>query len=186
MELVGIRNTLRAKNLYDTGVPDVTEVKPLPPHPNVEVWRTADGTSNDLRCPFMGSAGTRFGRNAPLKVTWQEPMPAVMTPSPRMVSHEEIRRVYEVDIDRVDLIVDLFAETPPKGFGFSDTAFRIFVLMASRRLNSDRPFTTDFAEEIYSKAGMDWIRYNTMSTILLRHFPGLELSLRGVRNAFAP
>jgi len=69
--LVGIRNTLRANNLYDTGVPDATEENPLPPHPNVEVWRTADGTSNDLRCPFLGSAGTRFGRNAPLSMTWQ-------------------------------------------------------------------------------------------------------------------
>jgi hypothetical protein len=58
--------------------------------------------------------------------------------------------------------------------------------MASRRLNSDRFFTTDFTEEVYSKAGMDWIRDNTMSTVLLRHFPGLESSLQGVRNAFAP
>ena len=99
---------------------------------------------------------------------------------------EEIRRVYEGDIDRVDLIVGLFAETPPKGFGFSDTAFRIFVLMASRRLNSDRFFTDDFTEEIYSKVGIDWIRDNTMSSVLLRHFPGLEPSLRGVANAFAP
>ena len=32
----------------------------------------------------------------------------------------------------------------PAGFGFSDTAFRIFILMASRRLKSDRFFTTDF------------------------------------------
>lgn len=102
------------------------------------------------------------------------------------VWREEIRRVYEGDIDRVDLIVGLFAETPPKGFGFSDTAFRIFVLMASRRLNSDRFFTTDFTEEIYSKVGMDWIRDNTMSSILLRHLPELGPSLRGVRNAFAP
>jgi hypothetical protein len=102
------------------------------------------------------------------------------------VWREEIRRVYDNDIDRVDLIVGLFAETPPKGFGFSDTAFRIFVLMASRRLNSDRFFTDDFTEEIYSKAGMDWIRDNTMSTVLLRHYPGLEPSLRGVKNAFAP
>jgi hypothetical protein len=102
------------------------------------------------------------------------------------VWREEIRRVYENDIDRVDLIVGLFAETPPKGFGFSDTAFRIFVLMASRRLNSDRFFTDDFTEEIYSKAGMDWIRDNTMSSVLLRHYPGLEPSLRGVKNAFAP
>ena len=99
---------------------------------------------------------------------------------------EEIRRVYEGDIDRVDLIVGLFAETPPKGFGFSDTAFRIFVLMASRRLNSDRFFTDDFTEDIYSKAGMDWIRDNTMSSVLVRHFPKLEPSLRDVKNAFAP
>jgi hypothetical protein len=102
------------------------------------------------------------------------------------VWREEIRRVYEGDIDRVDLIVGLFAETPPKGFGFSDTAFRIFVLMASRRLNSDRFFTNDFTEETYSKAGMDWIRDNTMSSVLLRHFPGLAPSLQGVKNAFAP
>jgi hypothetical protein len=39
---------------------------------------------------------------------------------------------------------------------------------------------------VYSKAGMDWIRDSTMSTVLLRHFPGLESSLQGVRNAFAP
>ena len=99
---------------------------------------------------------------------------------------EEIRRVYDGDIDQVDLIVGLFAETPPKGFGFSDTAFRIFVLMASRRLNSDRFFTTDFTEEVYSKVGMDWIKANSMSTVLLRHYPALGLSLEGVQNAFAP
>jgi len=102
------------------------------------------------------------------------------------VWREEIRRVYDGDIDRVDLIVGLFAETPPKGFGFSDTAFRIFVLMASRRLNSDRFFTDDFTEDVYSQTGMDWIRDNTMSSVLLRHFPRLRSSLRGVGNAFAP
>ncbi len=102
------------------------------------------------------------------------------------VWREQIRAVYEGDIDRVDLIVGLFAETPPKGFGFSDTAFRIFVLMASRRLNSDRFFTDDFTVETYSQAGMDWIRDNTMSTVLLRHLPALAPSLQGVANAFAP
>lgn len=39
---------------------------------------------------------------------------------------EEIRRVYDNDIDRVDLVVGLYAEPLPRGFGFSDTAFRIF------------------------------------------------------------
>ena len=38
------------------------------------------------------------------------------------------------------LMVGLFAEPKPPGFGFSDTAFRIFILMVSRRLKSDRFF----------------------------------------------
>ena len=40
------------------------------------------------------------------------------------------------DVDRVDLMVGMFAEDLPEGFGFSDTAFRVFILMASRRLKS--------------------------------------------------
>jgi hypothetical protein len=99
---------------------------------------------------------------------------------------EEIRRVYDDDIDRVDLMVGLFAEPKPEGFGFSDTAFRIFILMASRRLNSDRFFTTDYTPEVYTQAGLDWIDANDMSTVLRRHFPDLGASLRGVENAFAP
>ena len=49
------------------------------------------------------------------------------------------------------------AEKPPKGFGFSDTAFRIFILMASRRLKSDRFFTDDFRPEVYTQVGYDWV-----------------------------
>ena len=67
----------------------------------------------------------------------------------------------------------MFAEPLPKGFAFSDTAFRIFILMASRRLNSDRFFTTDYTPQVYTQAGMDWIDANDMSTVLLRHYPGL-------------
>ncbi len=93
---------------------------------------------------------------------------------------EKIRRVYNNDIDRVDAIVGMFAEKRPQGFAFSETAFRIFILMASRRLNSDRFFTKDFTPEVYTQAGMDWIRDNTMSTVLLRHYPHLRSSLRGV------
>jgi Animal haem peroxidase len=99
---------------------------------------------------------------------------------------EEIRRVYNNDIDSVDLMVGCYAERPPKGFGFSDTAFRIFVLMASRRLNSDRFFTTDYTPEVYTREGMDWIDRNTLSTVLLRHYPMLAPALRHVKNAFAP
>ena len=60
-------------------------------------------------------------------------------------------------IDDVDTMIGLFAETPPEGFGFSDTAFRIFILMASRRIQSDRFLTVDFRPEIYSPLGMDWV-----------------------------
>ena len=99
---------------------------------------------------------------------------------------EEIRRVYGGDIERVDLMVGMYAEPRPRGFAFSDTAFRIFVLMASRRLNSDRFFTTDYTPEVYTPAGMQWINDNTMGSVLLRHFPELAPALRGVGNAFAP
>jgi hypothetical protein len=99
---------------------------------------------------------------------------------------EKIRQVYDNNIERVDAIVGMFAEKRPKGFAFSETAFRIFILMASRRLNSDRFFTRDFTPEIYTSVGMDWIRDNSMSTVLLRHYPHLRSSLRGVDNAFMP
>ncbi|MDP9248752.1 MAG: heme peroxidase [Candidatus Dormibacteraeota bacterium] len=99
---------------------------------------------------------------------------------------EQIRKVYEGKIDRVDLIVGLYSEPLPKGFGFSDTAFRIFILMASRRLNSDRFFTTDFTPEVYTPAGLKWVDDNGFASVLLRHFPGLRPALRNVRNPFAP
>ncbi len=90
------------------------------------------------------------------------------------------------DIEKVDLMVGLFAEKRPTGFAFSDTAFRIFILMASRRLNSDRFFTKDFRPEIYSPVGLQWVRDNDMRTVLLRHFPELRPAMRGLDNAFAP
>lgn len=103
---------------------------------------------------------------------------------------EELRRIYKGDIDQVDLLIGLYAEwesqQTPKGFGFSDTAFRIFILMASRRLNSDRFFTTDYNPSVYSQVGFDWVRDNDMTTILLRHFPALKPVLSEVKNPFAP
>ena len=80
----------------------------------------------------------------------------------------------------------MLAEKLPPGFGFSDTAFRIFILMASRRLNSDRFFTTDYTPAVYTKAGMDWINDNTMASVLLRHYPQLRPALGSVPNAFMP
>jgi len=99
---------------------------------------------------------------------------------------DQLRRVYDGKIEDVDLMIGLYAEPKPPGFGFSDTAFRIFILMASRRLKSDRFFTVDYTPGVYTPEGMAWIDDNTMSTVLLRHFPALERYLSKVDNAFAP
>jgi hypothetical protein len=98
----------------------------------------------------------------------------------------EIEELYDGDIDRVDLQVGLLAEPLPPGFGFSDTAFRIFILMASRRLRSDRFFTDDYTPDVYTREGIEWVEGNTMSDVLLRHHPELAPALDGVANAFAP
>ena len=99
---------------------------------------------------------------------------------------EEIRDVYNDDIDAVDLQVGMLAEPLPPGFGFSDTAFRIFILMASRRLKSDRFFTDDYNAETYTTEGINWVENNTMVDVLLRHYPELAPALEGSKNAFAP
>src|SRR5215218_3168004 len=99
---------------------------------------------------------------------------------------DQLRRVYDNDVDQLDQMIGMYAENPPRGFAFSDTAFRIFVLMASRRLNSDRFLTTDYNEQVYTKAGIEWVNDTDMSTVLLRHYPALAPAMRGVKNAFWP
>jgi Animal haem peroxidase len=106
-----------------------------------------------------------------------------MTDDPDLA--RELREVYGHP-DKVDLMVGMYAENPPEGFGFSDTAFRVFILMASRRIKSDRYFTADFTPAVYTQPGMDWIDNNNMITVLLRHFPELAPVLMRTRNAFAP
>jgi len=83
-------------------------------------------------------------------------------------------------------MIGLYSEPVPKGFGFSDTAFRVFLLMASRRLKSDRFFTDDYNAEHYTRAGLRWIDDNGMKTVLLRHYPELEPALGPLENAFVP
>jgi hypothetical protein len=99
---------------------------------------------------------------------------------------EEIRRVYNNDLEMVDLQIGLMAEPLPRGFGFSDTAFRIFLLMASRRLKSDRYLSKDYRPEIYTKQGIDWVENTSMIDVLTRHFPAVAPALKGVESAFHP
>ena len=99
---------------------------------------------------------------------------------------DEMRAVYNGRIEDVDLMVGMYAEHLPPGFAFSDTAFRVFILMASRRLKSDRFLSRDYTPRVYTQAGIDWINENSMVSILRRHYPSLAPTLNGVSNAFAP
>jgi Animal haem peroxidase len=99
---------------------------------------------------------------------------------------KEIAEVYRGDIDLVDALVGQYAEVPPPGFGFSDTAFRVFIIMASQRLKSDRFYTSDFRPEVYTQVGVDWVQNTTFKDVLLRHYPELSLALEHVDLPFAP
>lgn len=153
----------------------------------LQTFRRPDGQLMDLaatdilRTRELGVPRyTAFRRmlHLPVPETFEE-----MTDNPEWA--RELCEVYRGDIDSVDLMVGMFAEPRPEGFAFSDTAFRIFVLMASRRLNSDRFFTRDFTPAVYTPEGLKWIDDTTMRTVLLRHFPALAPQLDGVENAFA-
>ena len=82
---------------------------------------------------------------------------------------------------------DCIARQPPPGFGFSDTAFRIFILMASRRLKSDRFFTADFTPKVYTPAGFAWIQDNNMRERAgAAPAPHMRPHFANVRNVFFP
>lgn len=99
----------------------------------------------------------------------------------------KLKTLYGNNIERIDTLVGMLAETTrPDGFAFGETAFQIFILNASRRLMTDRFYTTDYRPEIYTPEGMDWVENTTMVDVIKRHNPTLALSLTGMDNAFKP
>lgn len=99
----------------------------------------------------------------------------------------KLKKVYDNDVEALDLMVGCLAEdNRPTGFGFGETAFQVFIVMASRRLVADRFYTTDYNKDTYTQTGLDWIDNNNMKTILLRHHPKLNKTLFGIKNAFNP
>ena len=90
VKLVELRNELREKNLHDTEEPPLGRAEgPAPPE--AIAGRTVDGIFNDLACPHMGSARTRFGRNVPLSETFPDTA-NLLNPNPRTVSLELLTR----------------------------------------------------------------------------------------------
>jgi hypothetical protein len=106
-----------------------------------------------------------------------------------LTDNEEWQRELEAvygEVEKVDLLAGVHAETKPDGFAISDTAFRIFVLMAGRRIKSDRFLTDSYTEDVYTPAGLAWVEDNGMREVLLRHLPGLAPAIADIRNAFFP
>jgi len=111
------------------------------------------------------------------------------------------------NVEDVDTVVGWMAENVrPHGFAISETQFVVFILNASRRLFSDRFFTSSFRPEFYTRLGVDWVNRNgpgpevmeegmpnghkqpvsPLKRVLLRNVPELSGELKGVVNAFDP
>ena len=111
------------------------------------------------------------------------------------------------NVEDVDTVVGWLAEsTRPHGFAISETQFVVFILNASRRLFSDRFFTSSFRPEFYTQLGIDWVNNNgpgpkqmekgtpnghaqpvsPLKRVLLRTMPELAAELDGAVNAFDP
>ncbi len=105
----------------------------------------------------------------------------------------DLKEVYQNDIEKIDLMVGCLAEQfRPRYFGFGETQFQIFIVMAARRLQADRFYTTDYTPEVYTEAGLDYIDKASMKVLLERHYPELAPILSrikpvgGLINAFNP
>nr|XP_043634739.1 alpha-dioxygenase 1-like isoform X2 [Erigeron canadensis] len=101
---------------------------------------------------------------------------------------EAIKTLGEVydDVEQLDLLVGMAAEKKIKGFAISETAFVIFILMASRRLQADRFFTRDFNENVYTKKGLEWVNTTeSLKDLLDRHYPGMTDRWMNSTSAFS-
>ncbi len=100
----------------------------------------------------------------------------------------DLKLAYNNNVDRIHFKIGCLAEEiRPENFGFGETQFQIFILHASRRLQSDRFYTTDYTPEVYTPEGLAWIDANGSKSVALRHHPELaNTGLKYVRTLFEP
>ncbi|EEF32824.1 oxidoreductase, putative [Ricinus communis] len=99
---------------------------------------------------------------------------------------EALHEVYGDDVEKLDLLIGLHAEKKMKGFAISETAFFIFLLIASRRLEADRFFTTNFNSKSYTEKGLEWVnKTETLKDVIDRHFPGMTKKWMRCSSAFS-
>lgn len=111
------------------------------------------------------------------------------------------------NVEDLDTVVGWLAEpVRPHGYAISETQFVVFILNASRRLFSDRFFTSSFRPEFYTRLGHEWVLNNgpggvimedgapnghrqpvsPMKRVLQRTVPALAAELDPVVNVFDP
>ncbi|XP_071706536.1 alpha-dioxygenase PIOX-like isoform X2 [Rutidosis leptorrhynchoides] len=96
-----------------------------------------------------------------------------------------LNEVYGDQVEHLDLLVGLLAEKKIKGFAISETAFIIFLIMATRRLEADRFFTSDFNEKVYTKKGLEWVNTTeSLKDVLDRHYPEMTNRWMNSTSAF--
>ncbi|KAI9350910.1 heme peroxidase [Obelidium mucronatum] len=98
---------------------------------------------------------------------------------------KQLSKLYNGNVDSVDLLVGSLAEdNRPTGFAFSETTFRLFTVVASRRISADRLFTTDYTPAVYTAKGLSIVEDATMKSILVSNFPELSTVFAKVSNPF--
>ncbi|KAE9607479.1 putative hem peroxidase [Lupinus albus] len=99
---------------------------------------------------------------------------------------EVLKEVYGDDIEKLDLIVGLQAEKKIKGFAISETAFFIFLMMASRRIEADSFFTTNFNSQTYTDKGLEWVNITeSLKDVIDRHYPEMTKKWLRCSSAFS-
>ena len=116
-----------------------------------------------------------------------EPIKSFADLTPDRYLQRQLARLYSHDVNKIDLLIGCLAEDPrPSNWGFTDTTFRVFIVMASRRLLSDRFYTDYYNSTYYTQEGMEWIQTYNFKDVLLRAFPSLKNVLSRVENPFFP
>jgi len=87
---------------------------------------------------------------------------------------ELLKYVY-TDIEQVDFMVGSLADKErPEGFAFGIVPYHIFVVMASRRLLSDRFFQEGLTSDNYTPWGLNYVATETFQSIIIGHLPELD------------
>jgi len=107
-------------------------------------------------------------------------------PKPELVK-DLIEAYGKNGIEDMDLIVGNLAEDKIPGFAISETSFTIFLLMASRRLQTSPFLNEKFTDEIYSSTGKAWVdKTSGLADVLERHYPQIARQIPKGQSAFKP